>query len=220
MTPNDLSEDQTSIARTNLTRFSKQLNRSRRNSNFYFEKINKFYNTQLKDLDLANINVAKYGVLNDAKGNLTKARTILKKSLDSIALARALISRADKSFLCDKEYVSELNVWLLFWKIILNEIYLKDQTDASMRNISTKSATSAYKMEKFKSIKEKQYKYDKSVQTDSVSNLIADLHVELLYLYHKIGVRLLDFLPPDRKPIPKSTIYLLKLYSNLILFEN
>jgi hypothetical protein len=54
-----------------------------------------------------NINVEKYGILNDVKGNLVKARNILRKSLDSIALARAVISRSDKSFLCDKEYVSE-----------------------------------------------------------------------------------------------------------------
>lgn len=54
-----------------------------------------------------NINVEKYGILNDVKGNLVKARNILRKSLDSIALARAVISRTDKSFLCDKEYVSE-----------------------------------------------------------------------------------------------------------------
>ena len=54
-----------------------------------------------------NINVEKYGILNDVKGNLIKARNILKKSLDSIALARAVISRTDKTFLCDKEYVSE-----------------------------------------------------------------------------------------------------------------
>lgn len=54
-----------------------------------------------------NINVEKYGILNDVKGNLVKARNILRKSLDSIALARAVISRADKTFLCDKEYVSE-----------------------------------------------------------------------------------------------------------------
>lgn len=73
-----------------------------------------------------------------------------------------------------------------------------------MRSVNIKSASSAYKLEKFKSIKEKQFKYDKTVETDSVSNLIADLHVELLYVYHKIGVRLLDFLPPDKKPIPKS----------------
>lgn len=70
--------------------------------------------------------------------------------------------------------------------------------------MSTKSATSVYKLEKFKSIKERQFKYDRNVQTDSVSNLIADLHVELLYVYHKIGMRLLDFLPPDKRPIPKS----------------
>ena len=54
-----------------------------------------------------NINVEKYGILNDVKGNLVKARNILRKSLDSIALARAVISRTDKTFLCDKEYVSE-----------------------------------------------------------------------------------------------------------------
>lgn len=54
-----------------------------------------------------NINVEKYGILNDVKGNLVKARNILGKSLDSIALARAVISRTDKTFLCDKEYVSE-----------------------------------------------------------------------------------------------------------------
>lgn len=67
-----------------------------------------FQNFLKIDIEIANINVAKYGVLNDLKGNLTKARTILKKSLDSISLARALISRSDKSFLCDKEYVSEI----------------------------------------------------------------------------------------------------------------
>lgn len=65
---------------------------------------------------------------------------------------------------------------------------------------------SSYKLEKFKSLKERQFKYDKNVQTDSVSNFIADLHVELIYLYHKIGLRLLDFLPPDKRPIPKGYV--------------
>lgn len=49
----------------------------------------------------------RYGVSNDVKGNLNKSKNILKKSLDSISAARAWISRADKTFLCDKEYVNE-----------------------------------------------------------------------------------------------------------------
>jgi hypothetical protein len=47
----------------------------------------------------------KYGASNDARGNLLKAKLILNKSLISISSARASTSRADKTFLCDKDYV-------------------------------------------------------------------------------------------------------------------
>ena len=48
----------------------------------------------------------KYGLSYDVRGNLIKSKQILKKALDSIAEARASISKADKSFMCDKNYVS------------------------------------------------------------------------------------------------------------------
>lgn len=91
------------MARTNLTRFSECLLLEDIQINSAF-KIFRYCFPRFKDLDLANINSKKYGVANDLKGNLIKARVILKNSIDSISLARALISRADKSFLCDKEY--------------------------------------------------------------------------------------------------------------------
>jgi hypothetical protein len=41
----------------------------------------------------------------DVKGNLVKAKKILKKSLQSISSARASISKSDKTCLCNKNYV-------------------------------------------------------------------------------------------------------------------
>ena len=48
----------------------------------------------------------RFGISNDIKGNLLKSKNILKKALHSIAHARAEVSRSDKSFMCDKDYVS------------------------------------------------------------------------------------------------------------------
>jgi hypothetical protein len=47
-------------------------------------------------------------------------------------------------------------------------------------------------LEKLKQLKERSFKLTDEIQTASVSNLIADLHVELIYLFHKISIRLLD----------------------------
>lgn len=46
----------------------------------------------------------------DVKGNLLKAKTILKNSLPSLAAARAAISKSDKSCLCNKNYVRRRKV--------------------------------------------------------------------------------------------------------------
>ena len=48
----------------------------------------------------------KYGVSYDVRENLFKAQTILKKSTVSISAARASISKTDKTFMCDKNYVN------------------------------------------------------------------------------------------------------------------
>ena len=48
----------------------------------------------------------KYGVSYDVRENLFKAQTILKKSTISISAARASISKTDKTFMCDKNYVN------------------------------------------------------------------------------------------------------------------
>lgn len=47
----------------------------------------------------------RFGISNDIRGNLLKSKTILSKALDSIAHARANVSRSDKTFMCDKDYV-------------------------------------------------------------------------------------------------------------------
>lgn len=112
----------------------------------------------------------------DVRGNLLKAKIILNKSMESIAAARASTSRHDKTFLCDKDY-SETNL------------------DFSQEDfMSTRTATSTQKYEKLKAIKERPFKYKKDMESDSVNNLIGDLHVELFFLYYKISLRLLDYL--------------------------
>ena len=42
-------------------------------------------------------------------------------------------------------------------------------------------------------MKEKPFEYKKDMQSDAVSNLTADLHVELIFLYHKISMRLIEY---------------------------
>ena len=102
------------------------------------------------------------------------AKEIVKKSLTAVSIARASTSRTDKSFMCDKNY-DELN-----------------STESSM-DCDVKNPTSAKKLERLKSIKEKSFEYKKSAESDSISSLIADLHVELIFLYHKLSLRLLEF---------------------------
>ncbi len=53
--------------------------------------------------------IESYGdklITNDVRTNLLRAKSILKKSLESISNARASISKTDKSCLCNKNYVS------------------------------------------------------------------------------------------------------------------
>jgi hypothetical protein len=44
-----------------------------------------------------------------------------------------------------------------------------------------------------KALKESIFQYKKNQQGDSIWNMISDLHVELIFLYNKISVRLLEF---------------------------
>ena len=59
----------------------------------------------------------KYGVSYDVRENLFKAQKILKRSCVSISAARAAISKTDKTFMCDKNYVSYLieNIFLFIF---------------------------------------------------------------------------------------------------------
>ena len=59
---------------------------------------------------------------NDVKGNLLKAKKILKKSLPSLAAARAAISKSDKSCLCNKNYVRKIKLPKLFQKLNISTI--------------------------------------------------------------------------------------------------
>ena len=47
----------------------------------------------------------RFGISNDIRGNLVKSKNILSRALNSIAHARANVSRSDKTFMCDKDYV-------------------------------------------------------------------------------------------------------------------
>ena len=67
-----------------------------------------------------------------------------------------------------------------------------DHVDATNSSFGVKTSTSLKKLEFLQAIKEKRFEYKKNVETDSVSNLIADLHVELLFIFHKVCIRLLD----------------------------
>lgn len=113
----------------------------------------------------------EYIISNDVHENLLKAKIILKKALFSISQARASISKSDKTCLCDKDY--------------------GDNTTHNLDELPTKTSTCEAKYKKLKSLKEKIFAHKKESQSDSVSNLIADLHVELIYLFHKISMRLL-----------------------------
>ena len=65
----------------------------------------------------------------------------------------------------------------------------EEQMQDSTEN-STKAPTSPKKY--LKHLKDKPFEYKKNAQSDSVSNLIADLHVELIYLFHKISIKLIN----------------------------
>ncbi len=54
-------------------------------------------------------------------------------------------------------------------------------------------STNSKKIEKLRNLKEKTFDPTNTSQVDSVSNLIADLHVELIFLYHKISMRLIEY---------------------------
>jgi hypothetical protein len=60
--------------------------------------------------------------------------------------------------------------------------------------VSTKSSTNPKKYERLKGLKERRFRYKKDMESDSVTSLIADLHVELIFLYYKISLRLLDYI--------------------------
>lgn len=91
------TDDQTSITRTNQTRLS-NLTYARKFLNIYSLNFLDFF--ELTD----GLN-ERFGVSTDVRGNLLKAKSIIKTGLVSMASARAATSRTDKTFLCDKEYV-------------------------------------------------------------------------------------------------------------------
>ncbi len=61
-------------------------------------------------------------------------------------------------------------------------------------DVSTKSSTNTKKYDKLKGLKERRFRYKKDMESDSVTSLIADLHVELIFLNYKISLRLLDYI--------------------------
>ncbi len=67
-----------------------------------------------------------------------------------------------------------------------------DEKHKSSLDVNTKSVTNSSKLEKLKSLRERPYKYPNQNHTDSAYRLNSDLHVELIFLYHKVCVRLLD----------------------------
>ena len=54
---------------------------------------------------MSDITNDRFGISNDVRGNLLKSKNILSKALHSIANARANVSRSDKTFMCDRDYV-------------------------------------------------------------------------------------------------------------------
>lgn len=63
------------------------------------------------DFEYSEISSERFGASNDIKRNLIKAKYVLKKALDTISIARATVSKADKSCICDKDHV---NFFLIF----------------------------------------------------------------------------------------------------------
>ena len=60
-------------------------------------------------------------------------------------------------------------------------------------DVSTKTSTDPKKLRKLKILKDKLFDPKIESSSDSVTNLMADLHVELIFLYHKISMRLLEY---------------------------
>ncbi len=102
-----------------------------------------------------------------------KARQILSKALSSIGHARGATSKSDGTFLCDKNYDDTQNL------------------EDSATDHPTTASTNPKKYLKLKNMKEKSFVYSHHASTNSVNNLVADLHVELIYLHHKICLRVL-----------------------------
>ncbi len=63
---------------------------------------------------------------------------------------------------------------------------LKDDVDENVENTLSR-------LEALKALKESNFVYKKDEQSDSVWNIISDLHVELIFLYNKISVKLLGY---------------------------
>lgn len=116
--------------------------------------------------------------------NLIKGKSILRKALNYISHARASTSKTDKTYLCDKNYDDNKTL---------------DSTDHP-----TQTSTNPKKFMKLKNLKEKAFEYNKEVHSDSVSSLIADLHVEIIYLFHKISLRILGLNMEKNLQIMKS----------------
>jgi hypothetical protein len=70
------------------------------------------------------------------------------------------------------------NTQPIFWN--------KDDTDSE-------SVDGLTRLEQLKSLKESSFVFRKNEQSESVWNMIADLHVELIFLYNKISVRMLEY---------------------------
>jgi len=131
---------------------------------------------QLKSATYTESNEAldKHTIPRDTLDNLLKARHILAKALTSIAHARAATSKSDGTFLCDKNY---------------DDTHQQNTNDTDQH--PTTAPTNPAKYLRLKNMKEKSFDYSRHTTTNSVSNLVADLHVELIYLHHKISMRVL-----------------------------
>lgn len=69
----------------------------------------------------------------------------------------------------------------------------------SSYEISTQESTSLKKIDKLRLIKEKEFNLNANTENSSISCLVADLHTELIMMYHKICVRLADYKDPKSK---------------------
>jgi len=134
-----------------------------------------------------------------------KAKNVYRKALDLISQARSSMI-ADNQSICDLDYVNAIINLIITYSFIRFFVCRLKSIEAlkSSYEISTQESTNLKKIEKLRSIKEKEF--NANTENNSISYLVGDLHTELIMMYHKICVRLADYRDPKSKSNLKGKI--------------